>query len=222
MTKALVLLSGGMDSTTLLYYVMNMNYDEVYTVTFDYGQRHCSELMAVENIVKLNNLSNKLLKVNLKQLGGTPLTDLEIPVPNQDEHKQSNTVVHARNSIFLSMSAGYAEAMGIDDIYYGATREDFENYPDCREEYVHAISQALSQGTNIRGVYAPFVNLKKSQILEIGFKLKVPYELTYTCYNNEYPACRKCDACVERALAFGELGINDPLLTVKKEAKKCP
>lgn len=221
MTKALVLFSGGMDSTTLLYYVCSMNYNEVQTITFDYGQRHSLELLSVDKISKSKNVLNKLVKVDLKQLGGTPLTDFNIPVPNQTENKQEKTVVYGRNSIFLSMAAGYAEANGIQDIYYCPTKEDFVNYPDCREEFVLAISTALSKGTNIRGVYAPFVNKTKKEILEIGLKLNVPYELTHTCYNNEKPPCRVCDSCVERINAFKELGMEDPLFKVSKEKKIC-
>jgi 7-cyano-7-deazaguanine synthase len=217
MTKALVLFSGGADSTTLLYYVkMRMNYDDVYTISFDYGQRHSLELLSVEKICKELNVPNKLVRVSLNQLGSTPLTNKEIPVPNQTERKQSKTVVYGRNSIFLSMAAGYAEANGIDDIFYCPTLEDFTNYRDCRPEFVSAMSVALSKGNNIRGVYAPFVEWSKAEIIKIGLEMGVDYSKTHTCYNNQYPPCRTCDSCVERINAFKKLGLEDPLLKSKR------
>jgi len=196
--SALVLLSGGMDSTTLLYYVKKtLLYTKVETIGFDYSQRHKIELEYAKKIAKKVKVPFRIIKIDLRQFGGSPLTS-ETEVPRMKDDKQHLTVVPARNSIFLSLATAYAEVKGLQDIFIGATIDDFKSYPDCRSQFISLISKALSAGNNIRGVYAPFANLSKFDVVSKGKVLQVPYVLTYSCYEGLAKPCNQCDACVER------------------------
>jgi 7-cyano-7-deazaguanine synthase len=213
MSKALVLLSGGMDSTTLLYYVRKrLGYSQVYTISFNYTQRHVRELDAADQIVKIfKPAGHKIVRIDLSQFGGSPLTATNIDVPDQREDRQYLTVVPSRNSILLSLAAAYAETKQIPDIFFGANFEDFRSYPDCRQEYVQAISNALSKGnTYVKGVYAPFIDKTKIEIVELGMSLDVPWDATYSCYKGGEKHCMKCDACVERFTALETCGYKIP------------
>lgn len=200
--SALVLLSGGIDSTVLLYYVMEvLGYPKVEAILFDYGQRHKIELGYAQKLVyEVLSIHWTVIEVDLTQFGGSSLVsdDKDLPV-----------VVPARNSIFLSLAAACAETRGLQDIFIGTCAEDFKDFPDCREEFIQLMSQALSMGNNIRGVYAPFVNRSKQEIVKIGRLMGVPFELTWSCYNpirsqgiaevvKNYKPCGKCHACIER------------------------
>jgi len=195
-SSALVLLSGGMDSVTLLYYVRDvLNYSKVEVLLFDYGQRHKIELEYARALAVKLGIPSRTICVDLTQFGGSSLT----------EDDESLTVVTpARNSIFLSLATAYAETRGIPDIFFGPNAEDFTDFPDCREEFIEAMSQALSLGNNIRGVYAPFVNKSKEDIVKIGRALGVDFGGTWSCYHptEESKPCGKCHACELREEAL--------------------
>jgi len=212
--SCLVVFSGGLDSTTLLYYVIQkLGYEKVFTITFDYGQKHRRELESALEISKQFGFfyQTKIVQINFDQLCESPLIGRNGVVPKATDNKQELTVIPARNSIFLALATAYAEANDIEDIFYAPTKDDFKSYPDCREEFVKAMSTALALGNKIRGVYAPFVNMSKAEVVKLGLELVVPFELTHTCYNNRRPACGVCDACVERINAFKANKIKDSL-----------
>lgn len=205
--SALVLLSGGMDSTTLLYYVMDyLGYSRVDAVGFDYGQRHKKELEHAKGIADELDVSFSVIKVDLRQFGGSPLTE-EKEIPAAIEDKQYQTIVPARNSIFLALATAYAEVRGLQDIFFASNLDDFKSYPDCRPEFVRLISQALAAGNNIRGIYAPFVNISKIEMVKLGKELGVPYESTWSCYKGLDEPCGVCDACKERIEALEANGL---------------
>jgi 7-cyano-7-deazaguanine synthase len=213
--KGLILLSGGMDSTTLLYYVSKvLGYTDITTLFIDYGQTHCScERRAFvevsEDLKSVTRISG--IHVNLKQFGGSALTDKTIKLPKASENKQEKVVVPYRNTIFLALASAHAEKCGIKDIFFAPNKDDFRSFLDCREEFVKAISLALSLGGKIDGVYAPFVNLSKNEIVKLGLSLNVPFGKTRTCYTSDVVACGVCDACVERINAFKSNGIVDSI-----------
>ena len=194
-SSALVLFSGGTDSTTLLYYVMKtLYYDKVETIFFAYGQRHIIEMRNARAIAGRLKIPFKVINIDLRQFGRSSLTtkDMDLPV-----------IVPARNSIFLSLATAYAETRGLQDIFIGANCDDFKDFPDCRKEFIVLIGHALSVGNNIRGVFAPFVRMSKHQIVDMGKKLGVPFERTWSCYfpidkDEKMKPCNKCHACIER------------------------
>uniref|UniRef100_A0A7C3WME5 7-cyano-7-deazaguanine synthase n=1 Tax=Dictyoglomus turgidum TaxID=513050 RepID=A0A7C3WME5_9BACT len=195
LNKCLVLFSGGMDSTTLLYWALK-KYNKVYAIGFDYRQRHKIELKYAKKIAKLNNVSFKILKVDLKQIGGSLLTG-----------KSGSVVVPGRNMIFLSLAVGYAMTKDIKEVFFCPTRDDYKLFRDCRPDFVEKISLASFTGYGVK-IKAPFVNLNKKEIVKIGKKLNVPYEMTWSCY---FPVkgkpCNKCLACKKRyeALTFYQI-----------------
>lgn len=214
--KAVVCVSGGMDSTTLLYDVLAQGY-QVFPVSFDYNQRHRVELEAAANILARLGLSHKILKIDLTQIGGSVLTDLKRDVPSQAAGQQHSTVVPLRNTLFCTLAASYGEVIGADEIFYGPVKEDYLAYRDCRRPFFDALEIALSLGSSQERkviIHTPYVELYKAQVLERGFELAVPYELTHTCYKGQRPPCGECDACRERLAAFTQLGKVDPLLNL--------
>jgi 7-cyano-7-deazaguanine synthase len=212
--KALVCFSGGMDSTTLLYEVLDRGY-QVYPVSFDYNQRHRVELASAAAIAARLGLPHKILKLDLAQIGGSVLTDPAQAVPDQADRRQFSTVVPLRNALFCTLAASYGEVIGVDELYYGPVKEDFLAYRDCRRPFFDRLQQALSLGSSQENrtvsIQTPFVDLYKRQVLELGFRLNVPYEMTHTCYRGQRPPCGECDACRERLAAFAQLGRADPL-----------
>jgi len=227
MSKAIVLLSGGMDSSTMAAMVVKkMKYKEVHAISYDYGQRHKVELEAAKAIAKWLKIPHKIIKIDLNQIGGSPLTDKNIKTPKGME-KQAVTVVPARNAILLALAAGYAgtirrrhkdgtwDSSEQIDLVYGPNLEDYNSYPDCRPDFVRAISKALAFSGEVTRVITPLINLNKKQILEEGFALGVPFEKTHTCYNGK-PSCGECPACIERENAFTALGKVDPLSKERK------
>lgn len=191
--SALVLLSGGIDSTVLLYYVRDvLEYTKIEAILFDYGQRHKIELEYAQYIAENYSIPYKVIEVNLAQFGGRYWKDDTVVVP-------------ARNSIFLSMATAYTEVRDLQDIFIGANAEDFKDFLDCRPDFINLMSHALATGNNIRGVYAPFVNHSKQEIINMGRLLQVPFENTWSCYDPTYESftgvgkpCGKCHACIER------------------------
>ena len=220
--KAVVLLSGGLDSTTVLAITKSMGFD-VYAISFRYGQRHKYELQAAKNVCdQLTVEKHLILDVDLTAIGGSALTD-EIDVPKgRDEDKISNdipiTYVPARNTIFLSLALAWAEVLGVRDIFIGANVVDYSGYPDCRPEFISAFQKMANLGTKagVEGdkfaIHAPLSQLTKAQIIRKGSELGVDYSLTLSCYDptDDGKACGNCDSCLLRKKGFAEAEIPDP------------
>ena len=214
--KVLVVLSGGMDSATLLYYCLKQQDKEVVgAVNFYYGSKHnAHERACAEKLCNLNNVPlteidmefiNQHFKSDLLQSGG------DVPEGHYADENMKKTVVPFRNGIMLSIAAGLAESIGAGLVALGNHSGDHAIYPDCRPEFTQAMNDAISLGTwaNIK-VYAPFVGIDKGGIASLGFTLGVPYEHTYTCYKGGEKHCGKCGSCTERKEAFATKGIADP------------
>ena len=216
--KAVCIMSGGMDSTLSAYMMQEQGY-EIIAVHFNYDQRtQKKELTCFENICKRLHVKQKyILDLDFfKQLGASALTDKSIEVPtNGIEEGVPVTYVPFRNGIFLSMAAAVAEKEGAELISIGVVEEDSSGYPDCRENYIKSMQNAINLGTkdetNIE-IKMPLVHLKKSQIVQEALKLNVPLELTWSCYKNEDEACGVCDSCRLRLNGFQLAGVKDPIL----------
>lgn len=218
--KAVVLLSGGMDSTTALYIAKSQGY-EVYAISFNYGQRHFKELECAKIISEKADVKEHIIvNTNMDAWGGSALTDTSISVPDSNIHngKIPITYVPARNMIFLSFAASYAEVIGAQDIFIGVSEVDYSGYVDCRQEFIDAMENAINFGTvcaveegkKIK-IHAPLVCMTKSDEIKLGIKLGVDYSLTWTCYRGEELACGTCDSCSLRLKAFKEAGEKDPI-----------
>ena len=213
--SAVLLLSGGMDSTTLLWWMRARGIQAVHTVAVDYGQRHRIELESSARLSASGGATrHKVIELDLTQIGDSPLTSPELDVPDADEGLQISTVVPYRNALFVTVAAAYAETQGIKDLYISPVKDDYAVYRDCRREFYDAMEQTLSLGatheTRIK-IHTPFVYKPKSEVIAIGLKLEVPYEQTHTCYEGIQPACGRCDACVERIKAFKANNTPDPI-----------
>lgn len=220
MKKAVVLLSGGLDSSTALYLAKSEGY-EVYAISFDYGQRHNKELLCAAKLAEKTGVKQHIIvKTNMDAWGGSALTDKNIDVPEGDENRKDIpiTYVPARNMIFLSYAASYAEAIGSQDIFIGVSEVDYSGYVDCRQEFINAMENAINMGTVFAvehgkkiKIHAPFIHMKKSEEIKLGMKLGVDYSLTWSCYRGEKLACGVCDSCLLRLRAFHEAGYEDPI-----------
>ena len=221
--KAVVLLSGGLDSATCLAIAKAEGF-EVYALSFDYQQRHSSELAAARKIAEnIGVKAHQILSVNLRQWGGSALTSDELCVPENREVDGSTvpvTYVPARNLIFLSLATAYAEAIGANTIYIGVNSVDYSGYPDCRPAFIKAFSKAARLGTcacdenwafDIR---TPLQNWSKAEIIQKGSELGVDYSLSVSCYqaDDSGAACGVCDSCILRKKGFADAGVNDPTL----------
>lgn len=220
--KAVVLISGGLDSTTVLAIARSEGY-ACYTLSFDYGQRHRVELLAAERTAKaMGSVEHKVITLDLRSIGGSALTDDSIAVPEDIPDEGSSgvpvTYVPARNTVFLSIALGWAEVLGADDIFIGVNAVDFSGYPDCRSEYIAAYEAMANLATRagIEGNYLhirkPLIDLSKGDIIKLGLSLGVDYSLTVSCYqaNDEGAACGKCDSCRLRRQGFIQAGVPDP------------
>lgn len=214
--KAVLILSGGMDSTTLLYYMLKVLKMEVFPISFNYGQRHLRELSAAMLTCSRLGLKHRIADLSqiTKLISNSALTNPEIAMPegNYNDESMKLTVVPNRNMILLSVAIGYAINVGAGHVFYGAHAGDHTIYPDCRPEFVTAMQlvAGLSDWTPIK-LQAPFLHLDKGDILERGLLLDVDYGLTWTCYAGREKACGKCGACRERLEAFERIGKKDPL-----------
>lgn len=213
---AILLLSGGMDSTTLLYHLRATLPDTpVHTVSIDYGQRHRIELdCAADLALRAGTTSHRVLPLDLTLIGGSPLTDPALSVPAATDYAQKATVVPFRNMLFVTLAASVAETLGSQDIYLSPVRDDFEAYRDCRREFYDSLELSLRLGATddtVFRIHTPFVERTKVEVVRRGLELGVPYEATHTCYEGTQPACAECDACSERLDAFAANDAADPL-----------
>ena len=226
MQKAIVLLSGGLDSTTVLYLAKSKGFDEIYALTFLYGQKHDKELSSAKAIAKATGAKeHKIISLMLNQWGNCSLTDQEMDIPEGKLYREDipNTYVPARNMVFLSVAASYADAMGISDIFIGVSEVDYSGYVDCREEFIRSMEETINRGTVLGAVkqqrikiHAPFMHMTKAEEIRLGMALGVNYCLTWSCYQGGAAPCGKCDSCLLREKAFAEAGYPDPL-TVNSE-----
>jgi len=216
--RAVILVSGGLDSTTVLAMARQQGYD-CYTLSFDYGQRTRSELLAAERVsIALGDVEHKVVKLNLDSIGGSALTDTAIAVPEEQTTGIPVTYVPARNTVFLSIALGWAEVLGAQDIFTGVNAVDYSGYPDCRPEYISAFETMANLATragvegNKLTIHSPLMKMGKSEIISAGVKLGVDYALTVSCYQAtaEGLACGKCDSCRLRRQGFVDAGVVDP------------
>jgi 7-cyano-7-deazaguanine synthase len=222
MKKAVVLLSGGLDSSTVLAIARSRSFS-CYCLSFHYGQKQNIELERAADIATTMRAKQHLvLRLDLGTIGGSALTSaLEVPKDRKDEeisHGIPITYVPARNIIFLSHAIAWAEVIGAADIFLGINAVDYSGYPDCRPEFLHAFAQMANLGTkagstgNAFQFHAPLIELSKKEIIEVGTKLGVDYSLTHSCYDPvQGLACGHCDACILRLKGFAEAGLKDPV-----------
>lgn len=223
MKKAVVLLSGGLDSATTAAIAKSEGFD-ILAISFDYGQRHSRELESARAVAKsLGALDHLIVQFDLRSIGGSALTaDIDVPL-DRDESKMSAdipvTYVPARNTIFLSFALAYAESSGAQDIYVGVSQVDYSGYPDCRSEFIKAFenmanlaTKAGVEGTSKFTIHTPLINLTKAETIRRGLELGVDYSLTWSCYQGREHPCGRCDSCRLRISGFEEAGTKDPLI----------
>lgn len=219
--KAVVLLSGGLDSTVCMAVAQSKGY-QIFPISFNYNQRHDRELISASNVAKHYQATKHIvITTNMDAIGGSALTDKDLAVP--EGHVQSQeipiTYVPARNLIFLSYALGYAEVTGADKIFIGVNALDYSGYPDCRPEFINLFQQVADYSTkagvqdqrNIT-IETPLLHLSKKEIVLLGKELHAPLELTTSCYNGAETACGECDSCLLRLKGFADAGVIDPIL----------
>lgn len=221
--KAVVLSSGGLDSTTAMAVAKSEGF-EIYSLSFDYGQRHRYELLAAKEVARFfNAVKHLVIHIDLKRIGGSALTD-DIDVPKSDGPDICHegipvTYVPARNTIFLSYGMAWAEVLGASVIFIGVNAVDYSGYPDCRQEFIDAFQKmarlATKTGvekTTALSIRTPLISLSKAEIIRLGAELGVDYGMTHSCYDptRDGLACGRCDSCILRRKGFLEAGINDP------------
>jgi 7-cyano-7-deazaguanine synthase len=227
--KAVILVSGGLDSVTVVAIAKSQDY-EIFPISFNYSQRHNVELTKAKKSLEHQDISNhKIINIDLGQFGGSALTDKNIDVPTYQKSSDIGdiipvTYVPARNTIFLSLALAYAETIGAFDIFIGAHVQDSANYPDCREEYIKSYENmankaigATNDGKNKINIHAPLIKMTKAEIIQAGLHLGVDYSNTISCYNAtpEGLSCGKCIACLVRIAGFKENGLEDPVPYIK-------
>ena len=218
--KAVILLSGGLDSVTTLAIAKSQGY-ECHTISFDYGQRTRSELVAAEKLSQvMGACSHRVMDVNMSQIGGSALTDerIDVPIDGVDKAEIPVTYVPARNTVFLSFSLALAEVLDANDIFIGVNSVDYSGYPDCRPAYIEAYEKMANLATRVGvegnklHIQTPLIDLTKAQIIKKGVELGVDYSLTVSCYQVDALglACGVCDSCRLRKQGFLEAGVEDP------------
>lgn len=223
--KAIVLLSGGLDSTTTLAAAQSEGF-ACYALSFDYGQRHSAELIAAKKIAtSYSVIEHKIFNIDLSVFKGSALTDKDIAVPTNsppDTNEIPVTYVPARNTVFLSIALAWAEVLQLQDIFLGVNAVDYSGYPDCRPEFIHAYEMMANLATKaaVEGqklhIHTPLISFSKSDIIQLGTDLGVDYSLTISCYAADElgKACGECDSCCFRKQGFIEAGIADPTLYI--------
>lgn len=224
MTIAVVLMSGGLDSTTLIALAQLQGFD-VYGLSFRYGQRHVAELQAAEQVAVAFGISqhHRIVDLDATLFAGSALTDSRLLVPKHRSMQAigvgvPSTYVPARNTIFLSLALAWLEVLAADDIFIGVNAQDYSGYPDCRPEYIEAYQRMANLAVNKTGreardihIHTPLLSMSKAQIITAGIQLGVDYSITLSCYDPvELAACGGCDACLLRAKGFAEAGVADP------------
>ena len=231
--KAIVLLSGGLDSTTTLAIAKKEGFG-VYALSFDYGQRHRIELEKAQKIAKkFGVIDHQIMTIDLRQFGGSALTDsIEVPIHREEKIMGKEipvTYVPARNTIFLSFCLAYAEVNNVLHIFLGVNAVDYSGYPDCRPEFIAAFeklaniaTKASMEGKEKLKIHTPLIQLTKAEIILKGLELDIDYSLTHSCYNPERggKACGICDSCQLRLRGFNEAGLEDPLNYNNPDNKK--
>lgn len=216
--KAIVLVSGGLDSATVLAQALADGY-ECYALAFDYGQRHRAELIAARRVADAHGAKEfKIIKLDLSSIGGSALTDASIDVPDAGGEGIPITYVPARNTVFLSIALGWAEVIGANSIHIGVNAVDYSGYPDCRPAFIDAFEHLANVATKVgvegqaMHIVTPLIDLSKAQIIGLGTDLGVDYSLTVSCYqaDDEGYACGRCDSCHLRRQGFIEAGVSDP------------
>lgn len=216
--KAIVLLSGGLDSATCLALARENGFTPV-ALSFDYGQRHHAELAAARRLASAFDVQDhRILRLDLGAIGGSALTDTSIAVPTEASSGIPVTYVPARNTVFLSFALGLAEVMAADDIFIGVNAVDYSGYPDCRPEFIHAFERMANLATKagVEGrrlhIHTPLIALSKADIIRTGLRLGVDYSLTVSCYQADADgrACGRCDSCRLRRQGFADAGVDDP------------
>jgi len=224
--KAVILYSGGLDSTTCLAIAREQGFDP-YTISFSYGQRHRQELeVAKRNARPMGALDHMLVEFDLRKMGGSALTsDLAVPKGGVEDNEIPVTYVPARNTIFLSFALGWAEVLGSFDIFIGVNALDYSGYPDCRPEFIQAYetmanlaTKAGVEGSGRMRIHTPLISLTKAEIIRKGLSLGVDYALTHSCYDPavDGAACGLCDSCRLRLKGFAEAGVADPVRYVER------
>lgn len=226
--KAIVLLSGGLDSATTLAIAKSLGYD-CYAMTFLYGQRHQQEIVSAKKVASaFDAAEHRIIDIDLKSFGGSALTDKNIAVPKDRPEIKTVipiTYVPARNTIFLSYALAWAEIIGAYDIFIGVNSSDYSGYPDCRQEFVDAFEKlanlataAAVEGKGKFKIHTPIIKMTKARIIKTGTELGVDYSLTHSCYDPDQQgrSCGRCDSCQLRLKGFAETGLQDPLEYVKK------
>jgi 7-cyano-7-deazaguanine synthase len=216
--KAVVLVSGGLDSATVLAMAKSQGYD-CYALSFDYGQRHSTELTAAKRVAQeLGAVEHKVILLDMRAIGGSALTDDAIHVPTTPTEGIPATYVPARNTVFLAYALGWAEVLQAQHIFIGVNAVDYSGYPDCRPEYIAAFQAMANLATKagVEGqtitIHTPLIHLSKAEIIRAGVELGVDYGKTISCYNpdSEGRACGECDSCRLRAAGFLAAGVDDP------------
>ncbi|MFT5100604.1 MAG: 7-cyano-7-deazaguanine synthase [Patiriisocius sp.] len=216
--RAIVLLSGGLDSATTLVMATAQSY-ECHCLSFDYGQRHITEIQYAEALAKRHGATHRTVRIDIGQFGGSALTDSRIAIPEDGEEGGIPvTYVPARNTVFLSYALGYAEVLEAHDIYIGVNAVDYSGYPDCRPEFIAAFETMANLATRIGvegqavKIHTPLIDLRKSEIIQAGIELGLDYAQTVSCYQLDTTgrACGKCDSCRIRHAGFVDAGVMDP------------
>ena len=216
--RAVILVSGGLDSTTVLAMAKAQGY-ECYTLTFDYGQRHRAELLAAERVSDtLGDVEHKVVHLNLDSIGGSALTDASIDVPEEETAGIPVTYVPARNTVFLAIALGWAEVLGAHDIFIGVNAVDYSGYPDCRPEFIASFEAMANLATRVGvegeaiRINTPLMELTKGDIIRAGVALGVDYAITVSCYQatDDGLACGLCDSCRLRRQGFEDAAMVDP------------
>lgn len=228
--RAVVLLSGGLDSATTLAAARAEGY-ELYALSMDYGQRHRRELESARKLAAFFKVKeHRVLKTALNEMGGSALTDRRIALQTgktwRPGAKIPSTYVPGRNLIFLALATAYAETLGAEAVFIGANALDYSGYPDCRPGFLKAFEAAARRGTRmgVSGsplrIEAPLLHLSKARIIALGNSLGVPFELTWSCYSGGKRPCGKCDSCLIRRRGFKQAGLEDPILAKARGEKK--